>query len=119
VERDVDLGLNTRLEKVVNGRVTLSDGTELDAGLLVWTAGVTANPIVARFGLPLFRTRPGSGRTTLQVDGRPNVWAFEHCAAVPNAAGTGQVDPPNSQQPPGPERGPPSPVQPYRFRSLG
>src|SRR5436190_272476 len=38
----VELRLSTRLVRVADGRVTLSDGTELDAGLLVWTAGVRA-----------------------------------------------------------------------------
>ena len=58
----VDIRLRTRLEKVVDGRVTLSDGTELETGLLVWTAGVKANPIVAHFGLPLERAGPGPGK---------------------------------------------------------
>jgi NADH dehydrogenase len=97
VQRGVDLRLETRLEKVVDGMVTLSDGTELDAALLVWTAGVKANPIVADFGLPLDdrgRVRVGP---TLQVDGHDNVWALGDCAAVPNLATPGQVDPPTSQ----------------------
>jgi NADH:ubiquinone reductase (H+-translocating) len=96
-QRGVDLRLGTRLEKVVNGRVTLSDGAEFDAGLLVWTAGVKADPIVARFGLPLDergRVRVGA---TLQVHGHQTVWALGDCAAVPNAATPGQVDPPTSQ----------------------
>ncbi len=69
-------GCNTRLEKVVDGRVTLSDGTDLDTGLLVWTAGIKADPIVAHFGLPLDeqgRVRVGP---TLQVDGHDGVWAL-------------------------------------------
>ncbi|MGN6166713.1 MAG: NAD(P)/FAD-dependent oxidoreductase, partial [Solirubrobacteraceae bacterium] len=80
VQRGVDLRLGTRLEKVVNGRVTLSDGTEIDAGLLVWTAGVKANPIVARFGLPLDNTGRVRVGPTLQVEGRENVWALGDCA---------------------------------------
>ena len=34
----VSCGFSTRLVQVADGRVTLSDGTEMDAGLLVWTA---------------------------------------------------------------------------------
>ena len=96
-QRGVDLRLNTRLDSVVDGRVMLSDGTELDAGLLVWAAGIKANPIVAQFGLPLDergRVRVGP---TLQVDGHANVWALGDCAAVPNASTPGHVDPPTSQ----------------------
>ncbi len=128
VQKGVDLRLSTRLESIVNGRVSLSDGTELDAGLVVWTAGVKANPVVARFGLPLDergRVRVGP---TLQVAGLPNVWALGDCAGVPNAATPGRVDPPTSQHALRQARllstnlmatqdG--RPLRPYRFRSLG
>jgi NADH dehydrogenase len=93
----VELRLGTRLVKVVDGRVALSDGTECDTGLLVWTAGVKANPVVARFGLPLDvrgRVRVGP---TLQVEGYDHVWAVGDCAAVPNTATPGEIDPPTSQ----------------------
>lgn len=97
IQRGVDLRLGTRLDKVVNGRLTLSDGTEFDAGLLVWTAGVKANPIVARFGLPLDDTGRVRVGPTLQVEGHDNAWALGDCAAVPNAATPGRFDPPTSQ----------------------
>jgi NADH dehydrogenase len=128
VQRGVELRLGTRLVKVVDGRVTLSDATECDAGLLVWTAGVKANPVVARFGLPLDergRVRVGP---TLQVDGRDHVWALGDCAAVPNQATEGEIDPPTSQHALRQGRrlsknlvafqGGRTP-QPYSFRSLG
>ena len=84
LQRGVDIRLNTRLEKVVDGRVSLSDGTEFDAGLLVWTAGVKADPVVARFGLPLDERGRARVGPTLQVEGRQNVWALGDCAACPN-----------------------------------
>jgi NADH dehydrogenase len=128
VQRGVDLRLGTRLEKVVNGRVTLSDGTEIDAGLLVWTAGVKANPIVARFGLPLDNMGRVRAGPTLQVEGRENVWALGDCAAVPNAATPGLFDPPTSQHALRQARRLSAnlmaaqdgrPLQRHRFRSLG
>ncbi len=97
VQRGVDVRLRTRLEKVVDGRVTLSDGTELETGLLVWTAGVKANPIVAQFGLPLDERGRVRVSPTLQVEDQTNAWALGDCAAVPNVATPGQVDPPTSQ----------------------
>jgi NADH:ubiquinone reductase (H+-translocating) len=124
----VELRLSTRLVQVADGRVTLSDGSEMEAGLLVWTAGVQANPLVGQLGLPLDergRIRVGP---TLQVDGLPNVWALGDCAAVPNAATPGQPDPPTSQHALRQARRLAAnlraaqdgrPVQPYRFRSLG
>jgi NADH dehydrogenase len=124
----VELRLSTRLVQVADGRVTLSDGSEMEAGLLVWTAGVQANPLVGQLGLPLDergRIRVGP---TLQVDGLPNVWALGDCAAVPNAATPGQPDPPTSQHALRQARRLAAnlraaqdgrPVRPYRFRSLG
>lgn len=126
--RGIELRLDTGLEKVVDGRVTLTDGTELDAGMLVWTAGIKADPIVGHFGLPVDehgRIRVGP---TLQVDGHENVWALGDCASVPNAATPGQMDPPTSQHAlrqarrlaanlAGLQAG--RPPRPYRFRSLG
>ncbi len=97
VQRGVDIRLRTRLEKVVDGRVTLSDGTELETGLLVWTAGVKANPIVAHFCLPLDERGRVRVSPTLQVEGQTNAWALGDCAAVPNVATPGRVDPPTSQ----------------------
>src|SRR5262249_30500487 len=95
--RGVDLRLNTRVEKVVDGRVSLSDGTELDAGLLVWTAGVKANPILGQFGVPLDARGRVRVDRTLQVEGCEGVWALGDCAAVPNAATPDRHDPPTSQ----------------------
>ena len=97
LQRGVDVRLSTRLQKVVDGRITLSDGTELDTGLLVWTAGVKADPVVARFGLPLDDRGRARLGPMLQAEGRQNIWSLGDCAAVPNAANAGQVDPPTSQ----------------------
>jgi NADH dehydrogenase len=39
--------LNTSVRTAENGHVALSDGEEFDSGLIVWTAGNAANPVVA------------------------------------------------------------------------
>jgi NADH dehydrogenase len=113
---------------VVNRRVTLSDGTEFDSGLLVWTAGVKANPVVARFGLPLDNTGRVRVGPTLQVEGHDIAWALGDCAAVPNAATPGLFDPPTSQHALRQARRLSAnlmavqdgrPLQQHRFRSLG
>lgn len=113
---------------MVNRRVTLSDGTEFDAGLLVWTAGVKANPVVARFGLPLDNAGRVRVGPTLQVEGHENAWALGDCAAVPNAATPGVFDPPTSQHALRQARRLSAnlmavqdgrPLQHHRFRSLG
>ncbi len=53
LDRGMDLRLNTRLESCVDGTVVLSDGDAFDADTIVWTAGVKANPMLAKTDLPL------------------------------------------------------------------
>ncbi len=87
-ERGIDVRLNTFLNSCVDGHVVLSDGTELDADTIVWTAGVKAAPVLADSDLPI----EGRGRVTtlatLQVarDGEvvENAWAAGDNAAVPD-----------------------------------
>ncbi|MCL2788817.1 MAG: FAD-dependent oxidoreductase [Micrococcales bacterium] len=93
----VELRLGTRLVTVVDGRAALSDGTECDAGMIVWTAGVRANPVVSHFGLPQDERGRVPVGPTLQVEGYDDVWALGDCAAVPNEANHGDIDPPTSQ----------------------
>ena len=95
--RGVDIRLGTTIEAVEDGVVRLTDGCRLAAETLVWTAGVTPNPLVAQLGLPL----DGRGRIivdgSLRVEGRTNIWAVGDCAHVPNAATPGHTDPPTCQ----------------------
>jgi NADH:ubiquinone reductase (H+-translocating) len=42
---------------MVGGHVVLSDGDEFDADTIVWTAGVRANPLAERSGLPAIGRR--------------------------------------------------------------
>jgi NADH dehydrogenase len=121
--RGVDIRVNTTLEEVEPHAVRLSDGTHLLTSTVVWTAGVKAHPLLAELGLPL----DGQGRVRvdelLRVEGAEHVWALGDCAAVPNAATPGQIDPPTSQHALRQARrlaknigGEP---QPYRYRTLG
>lgn len=86
--RGVEIKLNTFLESCVDGHIKLSTGEEFEADTVVWTAGVKANPVLARSDLPL--DERGRVRTlpTLQVAGDdgvvPGAWAAGDCAAVPD-----------------------------------
>lgn len=87
---------DTRIERCAETRVWLSTGEEIGTCTLVWTAGIAANPLVARLDLP----RTGRGQVevaeTLDVRDRPGLWALGDCAAVPNRA-TGRPCPPTAQ----------------------
>jgi NADH dehydrogenase len=95
--RGVDLRMNTTVTSVEQHAVTLSDGTRLATETVVWTAGVTANPILSDFVLPLDDRGRVIVDSTLQVEGRSNVWALGDCARVPNLATPETPDPPTCQ----------------------
>jgi NADH dehydrogenase len=84
LKRNMDIRLHTRVTSVVGGRVVLSDGTEMDAETVVWTAGVKPNPLLTRTDLPL----DGKGRLVctaeLKVKGVDGAWGAGDCAAVPD-----------------------------------
>jgi NADH dehydrogenase len=95
--RGVDIRVATTLESVEAHAVTLSDGTRLETETLVWTAGVQPHPLVAELGLPVDDRGRITVDSSLRVEGRSNVWALGDCAAVPNEATPGQLDPPTCQ----------------------
>ncbi len=87
VKRKIDVRLHTRLESCVDGHVVLSDGEEFDAETIVWTAGVKANPMLGRTGLPLDEKGRVRCRTDLRVEGVDSAWSAGDCAAVPDLTG--------------------------------
>jgi NADH:quinone reductase (non-electrogenic) len=101
--RGATVHLSTTVTSVVDGRVQLSTGETFESGLVVWTAGITANPIVARHtDLPINER----GLVVVQPDLRvgtveqpvEHAWAAGDDAAVPDlAAGPGSYAVPNAQ----------------------
>jgi len=64
----------------------------------VWTAGVKANPVLARTDLPLDDRGRVRCRADLQVEGTDDAWAAGDCAAVPDlTGGPGATCAPNAQ----------------------
>ena len=121
--RGVEIHVSTRLESADARGVVLSDGARIETETLVWTAGVRPIPLLADLGLPL----DDRGRVVvdeyLRVEGVPDVWALGDCAAVPNRATPGVVDPPTSQHALRQARRLASNLtgdpEPYRYRMLG
>ena len=62
LRRGVDIRTSTTLESVNDREARLSDGTRIATHTLVWTAGVKANPLLARARLPARREGPSQGR---------------------------------------------------------
>lgn len=94
--RGVEVRLETRIEECDGIRVRLSSGEAIGTRTLVWTAGVTANPLLAAIDIP--RTAGGKVRVseTLEVEDHPGIWALGDCAFIIDAA-TGRPYPPTAQ----------------------
>lgn len=67
-------------------RVRLDDGRFVAARTLIWTAGITAHPLIRALGMPL---RDGALRVNehLQLPGYPAVYAAGDCVWMENGAG--------------------------------
>jgi NADH dehydrogenase len=122
-KRGVEIHVSTRLDSADERGVVLSDGTRVETGTLVWTAGVRANPALAALGVPLDDRGRVIVNEGLQVAGSGGIWALGDCAAVPNLATPGRPDPPTSQHALRQARrlagNLTGDVKPYRYRMLG
>jgi NADH dehydrogenase len=84
--RGVDIRVRTTLESVEPHAAVLSDGSRILTSTVVWTAGVRANPLNARLGMPLDDRGRVLVDSLLRVEGVPHVWALGDGARVPNEA---------------------------------
>jgi NADH:ubiquinone reductase (H+-translocating) len=121
--RGVEIHVSTRLESADDRGVLLSDGTRIETGTLVWTAGVAPSPDLGLLGLPLDERGRVPVDEYLRVTGHDRIWALGDCAAVPNVATPGMTDPPTSQhalrQARRLAKNLAGDSEPYRYRMLG
>jgi NADH dehydrogenase len=122
-KRGIEIHVQTTLESVDVDCATLSNGDRIPTRTVVWTAGVKANPTLARFDLPLDERGRVKVDGTLRVEGHEHVWALGDGAAVPNLATPGVVDPPTCQhalrQARRMAKNLTGEQKPYRYRMLG
>jgi|TARA_B110000093_G_scaffold83063_1_gene89989 NADH dehydrogenase len=92
-KRNARVHLNTQLSSADKGLVTLSTGQSMESGLIIWTAGVAAAPVVKNCDFPLDDRLRISANTKLQiVDGKKVIkgaWTAGDVAAVPDTSGGG------------------------------
>ncbi len=92
-QKGAEVHLNTQLASAVGGRIELSSGETFESDLIVWTAGVMANPVVKSTDLPIEER----GRLRVQADLRvigddgvvPDAWGAGDACAVPDLSGGG------------------------------
>jgi NADH:ubiquinone reductase (H+-translocating) len=95
-QRGVEIRHNTRVKRMTDGDIVLTDDTSIPSRTLVWTAGTVPNPLVS--SLPCGKER---GRLIvnqfLGVPDWPDVWAVGDCAFVPDTRNPGKSHPPTAQ----------------------
>jgi NADH dehydrogenase len=121
--RGVEIHTSTTLASVGAGSVVLSGGKRIASHTLVWTAGVSPNPILRELGLPVDERGAVRVDSQLRVEGHDRLWGLGDCARVPNEATPEHPDPPTSQhslrQARRLARNLRGETKPYRFRTLG
>jgi len=93
--RKVEIWLNTKIQGFSGGTVRLSDGSTIHTNTLVWTAGISPNPLLET--IPCARERGRLVVTeSLELPGWPGVWALGDCSAARDRR-TGSLYPPTAQ----------------------
>jgi NADH dehydrogenase len=82
----VEVRENTRVTGVDDRGVVLG-GERLDAGTVLWTAGVAASPLTATLGVPRDRAGRVNVERDLSVPGHPEVFVIGDAAALSDAEG--------------------------------
>jgi NADH dehydrogenase len=94
-KRNVEIRVNTKVIRVREDAVELSDGTRVPAKTVIWTAGSSPNPLIAALPCKLDRGRILTDEY-LQVPDWPGVWALGDCASILDSS-TGRPYPPTAQ----------------------
>jgi NADH:quinone reductase (non-electrogenic) len=96
-KRGVEILTETSLTELDGRGVTLTGGRRVETETVVWTAGVSPNPVLGGLNLPLDGRHRVRVDDTLRVEGTSHIWALGDCAAVPNQATPGNTDPATCQ----------------------
>ncbi|MFF1574099.1 NAD(P)/FAD-dependent oxidoreductase [Leifsonia sp. NPDC058292] len=93
-QRGAEIHLDTQLQSAVDGVVELSTGEKFETDLIVWTAGVMANPTIVRHtDLPIEERGRLKVRADLRVGSDEEIvkdaWGAGDVSAVPDLTGGG------------------------------
>jgi NADH dehydrogenase len=85
--KNVEIMLNTRLTDYNGQRITLADGSGIDAYTLIWTAGVRAAELTDRLGVQQAAGKRVRVESTLQLPQHPEVFVIGDAAYVEDEKG--------------------------------
>jgi NADH dehydrogenase len=95
-ERGVSFKLNERVADAEPGSVTLSSGEKIATETFIWTAGVTASPILQQLPVPHNDRGAVLVEPTLALPDYSQVWALGDGASIPDTK-SGKICPPTAQ----------------------
>ena len=79
--------LNTGVQSVTAESITLSNGEQIKAGLLIWDTGIEPSPLLKTTNLPLGKHHGVLVDACFRVQGFDTVWAIGDCAEIPQQDG--------------------------------
>ncbi len=93
-ERGATVHLDTQLQSAVGGKIELSTGQSFESDLIIWTAGVMANPMVRSTDFTIEERGRIRGRADLHIadengDAVPGAWTAGDNSATPDLSGGG------------------------------
>jgi NADH dehydrogenase len=94
-ERGAEIHLETQLTSATGGKVEMSTGESFESDVIIWTAGVMANPVIkTNTDLPVEergRLRVGADLRVRTADDEvvPDAWGAGDVSAVPDLTGGG------------------------------
>lgn len=90
--RGVNVMLGEKVVRVLSSGLELESDRTVEAGTVIWTAGVRPHPLISALGLPTDR-----GRLVVdaQLRAAPGIYALGDAASVPD--GRGGISPPTAQ----------------------
>jgi NADH:quinone reductase (non-electrogenic) len=94
-ERGVEVRTNTAVTRVDSNLFELSTGERLESGTIIWSAGVSPNPLLAKLAIPKERGRARVNEY-LEVEGFEGLWAVGDSAYIFDSE-TGKAFPPTAQ----------------------
>jgi NADH:ubiquinone reductase (H+-translocating) len=94
--KGVEVRLRTGVTDASTDWVELSSGERISTRTLIWTAGVSPNPLLATLPCPHGKRGQIIVNELLEVPGHMGVWALGDCAEVPDQR-TGRPCPPTAQ----------------------
>jgi NADH:ubiquinone reductase (H+-translocating) len=84
IKRGVDVRLNTAISEVEADRVDFKDGSSMPVDLVIWAAGVSGDPLIRDWGLPIGRAGRIEVNDDTRVVGEERIFAIGDASIIVN-----------------------------------